>query len=72
MANTATMPRAKSDKDGQVTIALPAAWLEEAETLAEGRSEPGLTLTRADILRMAIRRGLDSLAADQKPRRSSK
>ncbi len=71
MAQSATMPRAKSEKDASVTIALPGSWLEEAEEILKARpSEPGLMLTRADILRMAIRRGLDSLAADQaKPSR---
>jgi hypothetical protein len=69
MPGAATMPRPKSDKDGSVTIALPEAWLEEASAIAGGRSEPGLTLTRADILRMAIRRGLDVLGETSKPSR---
>jgi hypothetical protein len=55
------MPRPKSDKDSQVTISLPGAWLEEAQRIAEARSEPGLAITRADVLRMAMRRGLDVL-----------
>lgn len=63
MTSPATMPRAKSDKDSQVTVNLPGSWLEEAQGLAETRSEPGLAVTRADVLRMAIRRGLDELAA---------
>ena len=61
MANPTTMPRPKSDKDSQVTISLPGAWLEEAQRIAEARSEPGLAITRADVLRMAMRRGLDAL-----------
>jgi hypothetical protein len=61
MANPATMPRPKSDKDSQVTISLPGVWLEEAQRIAEARSEPGLAITRADVLRMAMRRGLDAL-----------
>ena len=61
MANPTTMPRPKSDKDSQVTITLPGSWLEEAEHIAEARSEPGLSITRADVLRMAMRRGLDVL-----------
>jgi hypothetical protein len=60
------MPRPRSDKDGQVTIALPMAWLEEASQLAVewGKRKgvlPGLTATRADVLRAAIRQGLDGL-----------
>ena len=61
MTNPTTMPRPKSDRDSQVTIALPGAWLDEAEQIAEARSEPGLSITRADVLRMAMRRGLDAL-----------
>lgn len=64
MSNPATMPRPKSDKDSQVTIVLPGAWLDEAQRIAEAKSEPGLAVTRADVLRMALRRGLDVLAAE--------
>jgi hypothetical protein len=65
-----TMPRAKSDKDSQVTIVLSGEWLEEAEQIAQDRSEPGaMSVTRADVLRMAIRRGLDALQAETPKRR---
>ena len=67
-----TMPRAKSDKDSQVTIVLPGAWLDEAQSIAEHRSEPGLAVTRADVLRIALRRGLDELAAEAKPAKPSR
>jgi hypothetical protein len=60
---TATMPRPKSDKDSQVTIVLPGGWLDEAQQIADARSEPGLVVTRSDIIRMALRRGLDELAS---------
>jgi hypothetical protein len=40
----------------------PGSWLDEAQAIAEARSEPGLAVTRADVLRMAMRRGLDALA----------
>ena len=58
------MPRPKSDKDSQVTLQLPGGWLEDAERIAEARSEPGHTVTRADALRIALRRGLDVLARE--------
>jgi hypothetical protein len=65
MANSGTMPRPKdAQKDAQVTIALSGEWLEEAERIASAKSEPGLAITRADVLRMAIRRGLDVLASE--------
>jgi len=68
MGNPATMPRPRSDKDSQVTIVLPGAWLDEATQLAEARSEPGLAVTRADILRVALRRGLDELTKETGPK----
>jgi|HubBroStandDraft_4_1064222.scaffolds.fasta_scaffold1859660_1 hypothetical protein len=68
MNNPSTMPRPKSEKDSQVTIVLAGEWLEEAQKIAEAKSEPGLAVTRADVLRLAIRRGLDVLAAEVKPR----
>jgi hypothetical protein len=64
MANSVTMPRPKSEKDSQVTIVLAGDWLEEAQRIAEAKSEPGLAVTRADVLRMAIRRGLDALQGE--------
>ena len=68
MANTTTMPRPKSDKDSQVTIVLPGGWLEEAQAIADARCEPGLVITRSDVIRMALRRGLDELASTTKTR----
>jgi hypothetical protein len=64
MANT-PVPRPKDpQKDGSVTIAMSNEWLDEAERIAAAKSEPGLSVTRADVLRMAIRRGLDALLAE--------
>ena len=42
------MPRAKSDKDSQVTIVLPGAWLDDAQKIAEGRSARGRSHTRPE------------------------
>jgi hypothetical protein len=64
MANAPTMPRPKSDKDSHLSLMLPGTWLEEADALAERRSSPGMTYTRSDILRMALRNGLDALALE--------
>jgi len=69
MANATTMPRAKSEKDSQVTIVLSGAWLDEAQELANARSEDGMTVTRSDILRLALRRGLDVLQSEAKRRK---
>jgi hypothetical protein len=71
MTNRSEMPRQKDpNKDGQVTIVLSGDWLDEAQHIAEVKSEPGLVVTRADVLRMAIRRGLDAIQAElPKPRK---
>lgn len=59
-----TMPRPKSANDAALNLLLPEAWLEEAQELARTLSQPGAARTRADVLRMAIRRGLDGLRDD--------
>ena len=69
MGTHPTMPRPKSDKDSQVTITLPGAWLDEAQRLAEARGEPGMVVTRADVMRIALRRGLDVLAQEGQDKR---
>lgn len=66
MANPQTMPRPKSEKDSQVTIVLSGDWLEEAQKVADAMGQPGLSVTRSDVLRIAIRRGLDLLQAEIK------
>lgn len=71
MTMPSTMPRPRSDKDSQVTIVLPGSWLDEAQQIAEAKSEPGLAITRADVLRLALRRGLDELASEP-PKKSSR
>jgi hypothetical protein len=55
------VPRAKSDNDSQITLNLPGNWVDDAEAVAAAMSRPGLAVTRADALRMAVRKGLDEL-----------
>jgi hypothetical protein len=64
MANKRSMPRPKSDKDASVTIVLAGAWLEDAQQLVADLSQPGMSVTRADVLRLALRKGLDALQAE--------
>lgn len=42
----------------QVTIRLPEGAIEAAEELVEALSEPALPVMRADVLRLALARGL--------------
>ena len=60
------MPRPKSTNDTQLNLLLPADWLEDAQALAGELSRPGMAVTRADALRLAIRRGIDVLRAEQR------
>lgn len=65
------MPRPKTENTGVVNLKLPPEWLDEAQDLARDLSKPGVELTRADALRLAIRRGIDALRAEtptSKPR----
>jgi Arc/MetJ-type ribon-helix-helix transcriptional regulator len=51
----------------QITLRLPAEWLDDADALV-GRIAWGAPLTRSDVLRMALRAGLDTLAHEKTPR----
>lgn len=57
------MPREPGENDTQLTLKVPKGWLDEATRLADALSKPGLRLMRADALRLALRAGLDTLAA---------
>jgi hypothetical protein len=58
----------KGPNDQQISVNVPSAWLDEIERLAEAMSQPGIAITKADVHRAALRRGLDAMAAEQKPR----
>jgi hypothetical protein len=55
------MPRPKGPNNTQVSINLPEEWVEELDKLAGALSQPGLVLVRADVIRMALRTGMDTL-----------
>jgi hypothetical protein len=57
------MPRPRGENDSQVTILLPGRWLDEAQRLADERSQPGMAVTRLDVLRVALRTGLEAMGA---------
>lgn len=58
------MPRPKSENDTPLHLLLPGDWLDDAQELATLLSRPGAPLTRADALRLAIRRGIDELRSE--------
>ena len=46
----------------------PKSWLLRMDRVAEWMSQPGLRITRVDVLRIAIHQGLDQLEAEGKKR----
>jgi len=64
------VPRPKSENTFQVAFLIPDEWRERADALAE-RLTPGVRLSRSDVLRLALGRGLDALDAEH-PKTSRK
>jgi len=54
--------------DTQVAIRVPREWLDRASHLVPGLSRPGIEVTRSDVLRAALAKGLDALEADESRR----
>lgn len=57
------VPRPKSSAV-QIAIRIPPEWIVEAEALSKLMSQPGVTVTRSDALRVAISKGLRVLRAE--------
>jgi hypothetical protein len=63
---TPKVPRAKNPVDHQqITVLLPLEWVERLDALAKARSQPELTVTRADVVRLVVRRGLEVVEAER-------
>jgi hypothetical protein len=58
----------KEESSIQIAVRLPESWLRELDDFAKAASEPGRQTYRADVHRMALRRGLDLLAKERKKR----
>ena len=63
------VPRPKSANDTNINFRLPGAWLDDAQELVEPLTPAGASLSRQDVLRMALRRGLDELRREVSKRR---
>jgi hypothetical protein len=62
----AWMPRPKGPNDVQVSVLIPAEWVEKLDALAAKRAdEEGINLSRSDVLRIVIRQGLTAM--EEKP-----
>ena len=58
------VPRSKGPNDTPLSVNIPGGWVEEVERLVETMARPGMDVTRSDVVRMALRRGLDALKAE--------
>lgn len=67
------VPRKPSGNDSAVALRLPDEWLKRADALVEFllESRPGMSVTRSDVLRIALARGLDALEAERDGNRQS-
>lgn len=55
------VPRPKSNTL-QLSVHVPEEWELEIQRIAQGMSTPGITITKADVMRRALRLGLDILS----------
>ena len=62
------MSTERESHDVQVAIRLPQAWLERLDKLAEKMSQPGIQLTRTELHRAALYRGIEQLESEGKKR----
>jgi hypothetical protein len=58
------MPREKGPHTVQLTILVMPETRELADKLARQLSKPGILVTRTDVLRAAVLRGLEAMAAE--------
>jgi predicted DNA-binding protein len=52
----------------QTAVRVPESWLERLDKLAEKLSQPGITLTRTEVLRLALHHGIEKLESEGKKR----
>jgi predicted DNA-binding protein len=58
-----------NDKQIQTALRLPESLLARVDELATHMSQPGMTVTRAEVLRLAAFRGVERLEAEKKKKR---
>jgi len=52
----------------QITIRIPREWLYRTDAVATKMSRPGLEMSRADVLQMALTQGLEAVEAGESSR----
>lgn len=60
------VPRATSPNEQQIAIRVPNAWVKRASALVSQVAQPGMNVTRTDVFRVAIARGLEAMEAERK------
>ena len=58
----------KQEQTVQTAIRVPESWLTRLDKVAENMSQPGMRVTRTEVLRLAAYRGLEALEAEKKKR----
>jgi hypothetical protein len=66
------MARPPSGNEKQIALRLPNDWIARADTLIPALSRPGILVSRSDVLRAALARGLDVLEAESRPAKPTK
>jgi predicted DNA-binding protein len=56
----------KKEQQVQTAIRVPASWLGRLDKIAERLSQPGMRVTRAEVLRIAAARGILELESEKK------
>jgi hypothetical protein len=64
MTTARPMPRERGPNTVQITILVTPETRDDADRLARRMSKPGIPVTRTDVLRAAVLRGLDALGAE--------
>jgi len=55
-----------TDEQIQTAIRVPKSWLKRLDVVAADLSQPGMRVTRAEVLRLAAHRGLVEMEAEGK------
>jgi hypothetical protein len=61
------MPRDRSENTFPLSFKVPEEWVQMADAIAKAMSKPPLMVTRTDVVRTALLRGLEALKAEHEP-----
>jgi len=58
----------KEEAQVQTAIRIPESWIERIDKIAEQMSKPGMQISRADVHRIGLHRGIVELEKETKKR----